>query len=89
MNYIYVNALTGINMKEYACGLGLQFSFHINANGLNVNNYFKYFNSKIINCEIGYRNIMGNNKFYFSINADIILTLYSVSQSGRGIEGNL
>jgi hypothetical protein len=35
-----------------------------------------------VNSEIGYRNIMGKNKFYFSINVDIILALIGI---GSGI----
>jgi hypothetical protein len=70
-----VNTLAGINIDEYVCSLGLQFSYRLNAD-----NYFNHYNSQIIDCEIGYRNIMGNNKFYFSINVDIILTLYSVGK---------
>jgi hypothetical protein len=76
VNYVYVNTLTGINMNEYVFGLGLQFAYCLNADN--------HFNLKIINCEIGYRNIMGNNKFYFSINADIILALYSIGKAAWG-----
>jgi len=34
---------------------------------------------------IGYRNIMGRNKFYFSINVDIILAIMSI---GSAMETN-
>jgi hypothetical protein len=73
MNYVYVNTATRININEYIFSGGLHFSYK-----LKDNKYFKYYNSQIINTEIGYRNIMGMNKFYFSINVDIILALIGI-----------
>jgi hypothetical protein len=78
MNYVYVNTSTGININEYVFSGGLYFSYKLKGN-----NIFEYYNSQIINIEIGYRNITGRNKFYFSINVDIILALIGI---GSGIQ---
>jgi hypothetical protein len=80
INYLYINTSTGINMNEYTFSGGLRFSYK-----LKDNKYFRNYNSQIISSEIGYRNIMGANKFYFSINVDIILALIGI---GSGIEYN-
>ena len=73
IHYLYVNTSTGINMSEYIFSGGLRFSYKPNYS------FFGYTTSQILNTEIGYRNIMGKNKFYFSINVDIILALMGIS----------
>jgi hypothetical protein len=72
INYTYINASTGINMKEYIFSGGLRFSYKPKYS------FSGYNTSQILNTEIGYRNIMGKNKFYFSINIDIILALMGI-----------
>jgi hypothetical protein len=72
INYMYINTLTGINMNEYIFSGGLRFSYKPKYT------IFGYNSSQILNTEIGYRNIMGKNKFYFSINVDIILALMNL-----------
>jgi hypothetical protein len=78
-NYLIVNTLTGINLNEYIFSGGLRFSYSFNL----YKNIFNKYNSNILNVEIGYRNIMGRNKFYFSVYADLILALIGI---GSGVE---
>jgi hypothetical protein len=73
INYMYINASTGINMKEYIFNGGLRFSLRAK------DSYLGYSFSQILNTEIGYRNIMGKNNLYFSINVDAILALMVIS----------
>lgn len=70
-HYMFVNSVTGISMNDYIFSGGLRFSYQINK-------HFKYYNSQIISSEIGYRNITGKNKLYFSVYADVILVLISI-----------
>ncbi|MDR0474825.1 MAG: hypothetical protein LBH43_14270 [Treponema sp.] len=74
INYMFINTSTGLNMNEYIFSGGLRFSFK-----LKDIRYPENYNSQIISSEIGYRNIMGKNKLYFSINVDIILALMGIS----------
>jgi hypothetical protein len=74
INYMFINASTGLNMNEYIFSGGLRFSFK-----LKDIRYPENYNSQISSSEIGYRNIMGKNKFYFSVNVDIILALMGIS----------
>jgi hypothetical protein len=73
INYMYINSSTGINMKEYILSGGLRFSLR------SKDSYWGYSPSQILNTEIGYRNIMGKNNLYFSINVDAILALMVIS----------
>ncbi|MDR0473669.1 MAG: hypothetical protein LBH43_08395, partial [Treponema sp.] len=72
INYMYINTLNGLNMNEYVFSGGLRFSFKPKYA------YFGYNASQILNIEIGYRNITGSNKFYFSMSTDIIMALMSI-----------
>ena len=78
VNYVY--ALTGIDMSEAVFGCGLRFSYR-----LSDTTFFNNYNQQIISSEIGYRNFMGVNKFYFAISADLLLGLH---YAGTGL-GNL
>jgi hypothetical protein len=69
INYMYITPSSGLNMNEYIFSGGLRFSLRVK------DPYYGYNPSQIINAEIGYRNIMGNNKFYCSVNMDAILLL--------------
>ncbi|MDR2478629.1 MAG: hypothetical protein LBD48_04870 [Treponema sp.] len=69
INYVYV--LTGIDMSEAVFGCGLRFSYR-----LSDTTFFNNYNQQIISSEIGYRNFMGVNKFYFAISADLLLGLH-------------
>ncbi|GHU87419.1 hypothetical protein FACS189476_02840 [Spirochaetia bacterium] len=82
MNYMYINTLTGFNINEFVFSSGLRFSYKLNGH-LFSNKYRN--NYQIVSTEIGYRNQMGENKFYFSVNIDIILALYSI---GIGMGNN-
>jgi hypothetical protein len=83
LNYLFVNSLSGVNMNECVFSGGLRFSFktkHI----IISNNY----NDQIFCAEIGYRNLFGSNKFYFSINIDLILGIMGITDvTGMGIAG--
>ncbi|GMO48724.1 MAG: hypothetical protein Pg6C_11370 [Treponemataceae bacterium] len=59
INYMYINTSSGINMNEYTFSGGLCFSLHVRDNKFLENYSFQ------VNSEIRYRNIMGNNKFYW------------------------
>jgi len=72
INYMFINTSTGININEYIFSGGLRFSYKPKYS------LFRYNTSQILNSEIGYRNILGKNKFYFSINVDIILALIGI-----------
>ena len=80
INYLYIHTSSGINMQEFIFSSGLRFAYK-----LKDIKQFKYYNSQIFNTEIGYRNTTGKNKFYFSLNADILLALTGI---GRGMEYN-
>jgi len=77
INYMFINMSNGINMNEYIFSSGLRFSYKPKYS------IFGYNTSQILNTEIGYRNITGNNKFYFSINIDLILALMNI---GNGVK---
>ena len=81
INYLIINPSTGINFNEYIFSSGLRFSYSFYFFKDTFNNY----NSNILNAEIGYRNIMGKNKFYFSVYADLIIALIGI---GSGVENN-
>jgi hypothetical protein len=84
VNYLFVNTLNGINMNECIFSSGLRFSFK--TKHIIISN--KY-NDQIFSTEIGYRNLFGNNKFYFSINIDLILGMMGIIDAARmGIEVN-
>ena len=73
MNYLYVNTVSGININEYIFSGGLRFSCKLRyIDDLNT------YNAQIVSAEIGYRNISGSNKLYFSVNVDIILALIGI-----------
>jgi hypothetical protein len=73
INYLYVNILNGINKDEYIFSAGLRFSCKLRyIDDLNT------YNAQIVSTEIGYRNISGSNKLYFSVNIDIILALIGI-----------
>jgi len=74
INYFFLDTLAGINLNEYIFTGGLRFSYKMNGYIFNMshNNY------QILSSEIGYRIIVGKHKFYFSVNIDILLALYSV-----------
>jgi hypothetical protein len=76
INYMYVNTLNGLNMNEYIFSGGLRFSWKPQYT------FWGYNTSQIFNTEIGYRNIMGKNKFYFSINMDILLLFMNIGWAG-------
>jgi len=78
MNYLYLNLSTGINMRDYIFSGGLRFSYKLK----NIR-YPRNYNYQIIGSEIGYRNIKGENKFYFSINADIVLAIIGIATANR------
>jgi hypothetical protein len=78
INYLFVNALNGINMNEYIFGTGLRFSWRPGSI-VKTNNY----NDQLLSTEIGYRNTNGNNKFYFSINIDLIAGLMVIGEAAR------
>jgi len=73
LNYIVINASTGLNMDEYVFSSGLRFSLRLN-NGYILNAFSKY--NLQMDVEVGYRNIMRDNKFYVSVTGDLIGLLY-------------
>ncbi|GMO14366.1 MAG: hypothetical protein Ta2A_24820 [Treponemataceae bacterium] len=79
-NYMYVNTLTGFNANELVLSSGLRFSYKLS--GSSVLTEYKN-NYQIVSSEIGYRNLLGENKFYFSVNIDILLALYSIGTGMR------
>ncbi|MDR1869240.1 MAG: hypothetical protein LBQ82_04560 [Treponema sp.] len=81
MNYLYVNTFYRIDINEYVFSGGLRFSYKLK----HMINFNKY-NSQILSTEIGYRNIFGKNKFYFSVNVDVILGLIGI---GEGIRSSM
>jgi hypothetical protein len=81
MNYLYLNTLNGINFNEYVFSCGLRFSYKLN-HMINLKNY----NNQIVTTEIGYRNMLGSHKFYFSVNVDIILGMIGI---GEGIRSSI
>jgi len=75
INYLFINTLKGINMNEYTFSGGLRFAYRPKLS------FFGYNTSQVLNTEIGYRNITGKSKFYFSINVDLILALMGIAYS--------
>ena len=73
INYLYVDTSSGFNAHEYILSGGLRFSYRPKYS------FFGYSTSQVLNAEIGYRNIMGKNKFYFSINIDVLLAFISAA----------
>jgi hypothetical protein len=82
INYMYINTSNGLNMNEYIFSGGLRFSWKPK------DSIFGYSTSQVLNTEIGYRNIMGKNKFYFSLNMDVILLIISMSWGGLYMPNN-
>jgi hypothetical protein len=60
-------------MNENTFSGGVCFSYTLNGT-----KYFNHYNAQIVSSEIGYRNIMGENKFYFAIYADILAALLGI-----------
>jgi hypothetical protein len=75
INYMYLTPLSGLNMNEYIFSGGLRFSLKTK------DLIYGYNPSQIVNAEIGYRNIMGKNKFYCSVNMDVILLLMIIGNN--------
>jgi hypothetical protein len=76
INYMYINTLNKLDMNEFIFSGGVRFSLKPKFTFLGYNT------SQILNTEIGYRNIMGKNKFYFSINTDLILLFMGIGYFG-------
>jgi len=74
INYMYITPSSGLNMNEYIFSGGLRFSLR------SKDSIYGYNPSQIVNAEVGYRNIMGKNKFYCSINMDVMLFLMVMGQ---------
>ena len=68
VNYLFINVSNGINWNDFIFTGALRFSFKL------FDNRF-YYGFNVISTEIGYRNVMGKNNFYFSVNTDMILFL--------------
>jgi hypothetical protein len=87
INYLYIDVSSGINTREYIFSAGLRFSYKVKQFKAYFNNY-----NMAISCETGYRNITGQNKFYFSINFDIIAVLMGIAigmeSTGHGVEAS-
>jgi len=66
-----------ININEYIYTGGFRFSFKLKDKRFSEN-----YNSALLNSDIGYRRIMGENKFYFAITIDLILALIGIG-SGK------
>jgi len=75
INYIYLNATTGMDMKDYVFSGGLRFS--LGSKDL----FYGYGSPQMFNAELGYRNIMGENKFYCSINMDVLILLMVMGET--------
>jgi hypothetical protein len=73
-NYLYIDLSSGINMGEYIFSGGLRFSYKVKEFKAYFDNY-----TMALSCEIGYRNITGQNQFYFSISGDIIAALLGIA----------
>lgn len=78
INYVYANTLSGMNFNEYTFGGGLRFSYKLK----HIKTFPKY-DAQIFSSEIGYRNITGIHKFYFSVTIDIILGLIGIGEAIR------
>jgi len=79
INYFFINTLYGINMNEFVFSGGLRFSVK-----LEHLIKLKSYNKQILSIETGYRNLFGNNKFYLSINVDLILAMMVVGSVETG-----
>jgi hypothetical protein len=78
INYMHIDVTNGINMNECVFSGGVRFSYKQKEFKAYFDNY-----NMAISCEIGYRNIMGQNKLYVSVNGDIIAALLGI---GIGME---
>jgi hypothetical protein len=76
MNYLFITINGGININEFIFSSGLRFS-------LNSMHIVYQKNSQILSAEIGYRNIFGKNKLYFSVNFDLLLALMAIVEGER------
>jgi hypothetical protein len=63
-----------LNYKDLVYNTGITFAYTVKSN--NSDMYYK-----LIGSEIGYRNISGNNSFYFNINIDIIMAMYGIASA--------
>jgi len=79
VNYLFINTLNGINMDECVFSGGLRFSLLYKEYIMSFNNY----SNQIFSAEIGYRNLFGTNKFYFSICCDVILGMMGIGDAAR------
>jgi len=75
INYFFLNTSAGFNIYEYIASSGLRFS--LRSNNVSFYNKFNKYNLQM-DFEIGYRNIMRDNKFYISITGDLIGMLYLI-----------
>jgi hypothetical protein len=73
INYFFINTNTGIDMDEYIFTGGLKFSYNYKIL------FDKY--SQIFSSDIGYRNITGKTKFYFSISVDLISAVIGIGSA--------
>jgi hypothetical protein len=69
INYLFYN-----HWKDLVFNTGISFAYTIRFDKSNI--YYK-----ILGAEIGYRNISGNNCFYFNINVDIIVVMYAMASA--------
>jgi hypothetical protein len=76
MNYLFINTLNGISMNEFVFSGGLRFSVKLE-HLIKLKNY----NKQILSIETGYRNLFGSNKYYLSINIDLILVMIAVGST--------
>ena len=75
VNYLIVNTLKGKNLNDYIFSGGVRFSYKTR----DYQSFFYNYHSQIFHSEIGYRNILGRNSFYFSLNIDLIFVLMLIA----------
>ena len=76
MNYLFINTLNGINMNEFVFSGGLRLSVKLE-HLIKLKNY----NKQILSIETGYRNLFGSNKYYLSINIDLVLVMMAAGST--------
>jgi hypothetical protein len=78
INYLFISSSSGLNKNDCIFTSGLRFSYKIDESIFSMNNN----DYQLFGSEIGYRNIFGEHKFYFSINIDMLVLIYSICYYG-------
>jgi hypothetical protein len=79
LHYLFNSNWNNMNYSDAIYNIGISFEYSSNFKN---NLYYK-----LIGCEIGYKNIFGENCLYFNINVDVIIAMYGIA-STYSITGN-